>query len=901
MSTVFQFALLGLGLGGIYTLLGSGLVLIYRGSGVLNFAQGAYAMTGAYIFYQLHGVLSADFTEALLVAILATGLLGAVTHLVIMRRLANASGLVRLIATLGLLATIQGVAELRYGSTVIDVTESVPSSPITVLGVVVPEDQLILLGIAAAITLALYVLSRRTVFGLAISAVADNARAAASLGWSPDVVAAVTWCLGAALAAVAGILVVPLIGLDTSSLTLMVIDAMAAALLAGFSSFPLLLVGGVVTGILQSEVSRYVTIPGAYESVPFILIMLILVVRGKALPVRSHVFDRLPNIGSGNLSAIRTLALSVILAILIIFAFPIGLVDAVTVQLIFGVIFLSVVVLTGYAGQLSLAQFTMAGLGALFAGQLVSSAHVPFAIALVIAVVATIACGLVVALPALRTRGVNLAVVTLGLAVALSALVFNSASLTGGTGGIQVGAANFLGINIDPISHPQRYAIFTLVWFVLAMVVVSNLRRGRAGRRFIAVRANERAAASLGISVFGVKLAAFAIASALAGLGGVLYGFQYHDIDFTAFSPIATINATAFATIGGVGHASGAIIGAGFENGTVGGWILDQFGNLAGWLYIIGGLSVLLVLITDQDGIAASWSRRRARRRARKATGESPAPEPVTRAAVGEQHQPRTGGGGSELLAEGLTVRYGAVVALQDFSIRVRPGEVIGLVGPNGAGKTTAIDAMTGFVRLSSGSIRLGTRSLAGRSPRQRARAGLTRSFQSVELFGDLTIRENLQVSCDRRDALAYFTTLVRPGNDPLSDQAQAAVDMFNLDDCLSKYPGELSNGKRRLAGIARTIAGGSSTVLLDEPAAGLDDNESEELSRLIRALADDWRIGILLIEHDVNLVMSICDRVTVLDFGVTLAEGTPAEIQAHDEVVRAYLGTSAVGESEVS
>jgi ABC-type branched-subunit amino acid transport system ATPase component/ABC-type branched-subunit amino acid transport system permease subunit len=897
VSTVFQFALLGLGLGGIYTLLGTGLVMIYRGSGVLNFAHGAYAMTGAYIFYELHGVLSADFTEAFLAAIAGTALLGALTHLVIMRRLANASGLVRLIATLGLLATIQGVAELKYGSTVINVTESVPNSPITILGVVVPEDQLILLGIAAAITLALYVLSRRTVFGLAISAVADNSRAAASLGWSPDAVAAVTWSLGAALAAVAGILVVPLIGLDTSSLTLMVIDALAAALLAGFSSFPLLLVGGIVTGILQSEVSRYVTIQGAYESVPFLLIMVVLVVRGKALPVRSHVFDRLPHIGSGNLSLIRTLVLSVILAILIVFAFPAGLVGAVTVQLTFGVIFLSVVVLTGYAGQLSLAQFAMAGLGAFFAGQLVSSAHVPFAIALVIAVVATIACGLIVGLPALRTRGVNLAVVTLGLAVALSALVFNSASLTGGTGGIQVGAANFLGLNIDPISHPQRYAIFTLVWFVLAMVVVSNLRRGRAGRRFIAVRANERAAASLGISVFGVKLAAFGIASALAGLGGVLYGFQYHDIDFTVFSPVATINATAFATIGGVGHASGAIIGAGFENGTVGGWILDQFGNLAGWLNIIGGISVLLVLVTDQDGIAASWSRRRARRRARK----GPALAPVTTAPARDQPRSRAGGGDSELLAEGLTVRYGAVVALEDFTIRVRPGEVIGLVGPNGAGKTTAIDAMTGFVRVSGGAIRLGTRSLAGMSPRQRARAGLTRSFQSVELFGDLTIRENLQVSCDRRDALAYVTTLVRPGHDPLSDQAQAAVDMFSLSDCLSKYPGELSNGQRRLAGIARTIAGGPSIVLLDEPAAGLDDNESAELSRLIRALADDWRIGILLIEHDVNLVMSICDRVTVLDFGVTLAEGTPAEIQAHDEVIRAYLGTSSVAESEVS
>jgi sulfate-transporting ATPase len=240
-------------------------------------------------------------------------------------------------------------------------------------------------------------------------------------------------------------------------------------------------------------------------------------------------------------------------------------------------------------------------------------------------------------------------------------------------------------------------------------------------------------------------------------------------------------------------------------------------------------------------------------------------------------------------------------VALKDFSIRVRPGDIIGLVGPNGAGKTTAIDAMTGFVRPSSGSISLGSRVLTGLSARQRARAGLTRSFQSVELFEDLTIRENLQVSCDRRDALAYVTSLVRPGADPLSDRAQASVQIFGLEHCLGSYPKELSNGQRRLAGIARTVAGGSSIVLLDEPAAGLDDHESEEFARLIRTLANDWQIGILLIEHDMNIVMSICDRVTVLDFGVVLAEGTPAEIQAHDDVIRAYLGTSMVAESEVS
>jgi len=215
----------------------------------------------------------------------------------------------------------------------------------------------------------------------------------------------------------------------------------------------------------------------------------------------------------------------------------------------------------------------------------------------------------------------------------------------------------------------------------------------------------------------------------------------------------------------------------------------------------------------------------------------------------------------------------------------------VGLIGPNGAGKTTLIDAATGFVHAAGGTIRLDDLSIARRSATWRSRNGLRRSFQSLELFEDITVVDNLHAGADESSKLSWFVDLVHPGNHALPPTAVAAVRQFALTDDLAKKPSELPYGKRRLVGIARALASGPSVLLLDEPAAGLDSSESEELAGLIRNLADERGMAILLVEHDVGLVMSICDRVVVLDFGRVISAGTPEEVRTDPVVLAAYLG----------
>jgi sulfate-transporting ATPase len=240
-----------------------------------------------------------------------------------------------------------------------------------------------------------------------------------------------------------------------------------------------------------------------------------------------------------------------------------------------------------------------------------------------------------------------------------------------------------------------------------------------------------------------------------------------------------------------------------------------------------------------------------------------------------------------------VSVTFGGTKALHGLSLEVRSGEVVGLIGPNGAGKTTAIDAITGFVQPSGGQIVLGDVDISGWGPEKRSRAGLSRSFQSLELFDDLSVLENMQAACDRRDRLAYATDLVRPGLGTLSPLAAEAIKAFGLEDSLPTQARHLSFAQRRLLGVARALAVGASILLLDEPASGLGHVDAMALSDTIVAWAKEHGIGILLIEHNVDLVLRTCDRIVALDFGLVIGSGSPEHIRTDPNVVDAYLGTA--------
>ncbi len=437
------------------------------------------------------------------------------------------------------------------------------------------RDRVVLLAIGVALTVCLTLVYRHTRFGHATTAVAESRRATAAQGISPDVVAAVNWAAGTMLGALAAILIVNISGLQVVTLTLLIVPALAAALVGSFTSFWLTLCGGLLIGIVQSEIAYLqvrlgpgTDLSGWAASVPFLIIILVLMVRGRALPLRGEGLERPPEVGTGQVR-FRLVAPAIVAAVaLVLFVFTRDLLGAVTTTSAVAVIVLSLVVVTGYAGQLSLAQYALAGMGAWIAAKLVAEAGFPFELALLAGVLGAIPVGVLVGLPALRTRGVNLAVATLGLALVIESQILNHPERSGGFLGIQIGTPELFGLDLDPVAHPERYALFAFGAFCVLALLVANLRRSRAGRRLIAVRTNERAAAVLGISVFGAKLYAFGLAAAIAAVGGVLIVFQRPTVVFyPTFSIFQSIFVVVYAVIGGIGFVLGALVGGALAPG----------------------------------------------------------------------------------------------------------------------------------------------------------------------------------------------------------------------------------------------------------------------------------------------------------------------------------------------
>ena len=904
MQEVILYIILGLGIGSIYSLTAQGLITIYRGAGILNFAQGAIGTVAAYVYWEMDVRHKLPFGVAFMAGVASSILVGVLIHVAVIRRLRRGSALARVVATLGVLTLIQSVLEVIFGDNVNVVPSELPTNTIKITHTIqFSADGVILVGIALVVSVALTLLYRRTRFGLATSAATENEPAAEALGWSPDTIAIWSWALGSGLAGAATILVVPTLQLRISTMTTVVLAAMAAALLANFKSFIRTFWAALGIGVVESLVERYVSVPGLGQAVPFLVVIGWLVIVGRGLPTRDFISSRLPSVGTGRIRWVTTAVLGLVICLIV----PGLLVNwqvAIANTFASALILLSVVVLTGYTGQLSLAQYTLAGIGAFVAGRLDYWLHLSFPEALLLGILLTVPVGVAFAGPALRTRGISLAVVTLGMASAVEIVVFESTgNWAGGYIGTNVGNVSLFGYSLSPILYPARYTIMCVIAFIVVAIIVGNVRRGRSGRRLLATRANERAAAALGISVAGSKLYAFGLGAAIAALGGILLAFQNTNISYAGFTDFASITMVAYAMVGGIGYLWGPLVGATFVSGTIGSQILNTIAPNAGnYLGVIGGALLIVVVLTNQDGIAKEQLRQVAiikrlvlrgrqlsflTRKPRRDSWLSASVEPA-------RVPPRT------LTVESVTVRFGGVSAVNQLSISVRPGTVVGLIGPNGAGKTTAIDAITGFVPAAEGSIKIDGHMIGGWRVSRRARAGISRTFQSLELFEDMSVIDNLRAACDPRDLFAYLTDLVAPRDPPLSPEAILAIRHFGLGDHLNKQVSDLSYGERRLVAIARALASAPSVLLLDEPAAGLGFGESSELAGLVRQLVDDWGVAVLLVEHNMDFVMSICDEIAVMDFGKKIAQGSPAQVRADPAVIAAYLGTEQAGDEPV-
>jgi ABC-type branched-subunit amino acid transport system permease subunit/ABC-type branched-subunit amino acid transport system ATPase component len=907
VTTVFLYAVLGLGAGSAYALIAQGVVLVHRASGVVNFAQGAMAMFAAYFYTWLTNQGLSNVSAAL-VAIAGAGVLGAVVQRFVMKPLGRAPLLAKLVAALGVVLILEALAGIVFGYDLETAPALLPTSTVHFFGTDVGLDRIILFVIAIALAAALSFFARRTTAGSLFRAASDSEEGLAILGYSQNAVSTSAWVAGSMLAGFAGIVIAPITSLSVTTIILLIIPALSVTLLAGFASFWVVTIAGLVLGIVQSEIAGYwtistPTIEGMQDAVPFLLIILVMVLRGRPIPGRATIALGRPPLAPPARAKPAVLAGVVVLAVAATYVASNNYQTAISVGLISAIVALSLVVLTGYVGQISLAQMTFAGLGAYFCSLFANDLGIPFPFSIIVAGLATGIGGVILGLPALRVRGVNLAVITLGAAVAVDSLVFNDAGLTGGFNGISIQSPSIFGYSLDGIIHPFRYAMVCLVVLILCVAGVAWLRRSRLGLMMLAVRDNERAAAAEAVNTVRTKLIAFGLSAFMAGLAGGLFAYLYGHLSFDSFAPLASVTFVTTAYIGGIGSIAGAVI-AGLIS--AGGPVFELFSSSASvdrYQALIAGVGVVLTAVLNPDGVAPEFNKNykalMGRLHRDKTTPAEVAPAvagpaaeraPLSIAALAAERRKHGGTVPDDtrrdaaplLDARAIRVAFGSVVAVDSLDFTVRPGSLVGLIGPNGAGKTTFIDAVCGFVPA-GGSVRFDGQPMEHRPAHERARLGLRRTFQTTELFEDLTIRENLIVPARAHAA---------GGDEPASNyfSVEEILRLLDLQDKAECLPRELSTGEAKLASLARALRGEPKLLLLDEPAAGLDSQESRELGRRLLSLLD-LGISMVLVDHDLELVMGVCDEVVVLDRGQLLAAGPPETVRRDPAVRAAYIG----------
>ena len=491
MHDVILFAVLGLASGGSYALLGQGIVVIYKGSGVLNFGQGAVALIGAVALSDLQVWVHLPLGAAVAGALAISLVVGALIFLLIMRPLRTAPALARHVATLGLVVAIPAaVIATHPGVLGRTVTSLVPTEPITLFGIQVGRDRLYLLGIALVVTALVAALFRYTRFGLATRAVAESEFAASILGFSPGVIGLANWMLGCLLAGGAGMVIAPITGIDPTNIPFLVVPALAAALIGGFTSFWVTGVAALAIGLMQSEALRFWNQPGAQDMIPLLVIIVVMSLRNRALPTRDYILKGRPPISLAGRFRLSW-AVGGIIVTLVVSAFLTGQYSyALQTSWILAIVLLSQTIVTGFVGQVSLAQMTFAGVGALVTARCASNLGVPFPLSIVIAAVVVAPVGVLLGLPAVRVRGINLAVVTLGLSVAISSFVFGNASWTGAPDLSAVPTPTIFGWSLSATAHGGRYAVVAVLALIVVAAVTTWIRRG-AARAQDACRAGE--------------------------------------------------------------------------------------------------------------------------------------------------------------------------------------------------------------------------------------------------------------------------------------------------------------------------------------------------------------------------------------------------------------------------
>ena len=907
----------------IIGLLAMGIVLVYRSTRVINFAVGNMGLVGATLLVILTVNYGVPFWLAAIVALVVGTLFGTIMELIVVRRLFTAPRVIMLVATIGIgglaLAIVFALPDLddlsaTYPSAIDKTWTDVFGTDVQVRGA-----QLAVLIVVPIVTIALGWFLNRTLVGRTVKASAENPDLARVQGINPKVVSTAVWSIAGFVATLTMILIAA--GETTNNVTVLgpntLVRALAASVIAGLVSFPRAMFAGVAIGLFEAIVKfNYLDKPGLIDLLLFIAVLIAVALQSRGSREETQTFSFTPKVRQipeqlRNVWWVNHFNKMFLGVLVVLAAFVPLVITAPSRQLLyatigcFAICALSLTVLTGWGGQLSLGQMAFAGFGALFAAGLARGQHynlgiltiepgeIPFPLAILIAAFLTAGLAVIIGVGALRVRGLLLAVSTFAFGVTSVAYFYRQPFLNGGASSlVSFPRGKVLGIDL---SSQRNYYWAVLVVLVIAVAVVSHLRRSGIGLTTIAVRDNENTAGAYTVGRSSTKLRAFALAGFLAGLGGAMLAGAIESVPYTEryFLVGDSLLLVSMVVIGGIASPMGAVLGAVwvvgmpafFPDNELVPLLTSSLGLLVLLLYFPGGF--VQVGYAARDALL-EWAARRRGEIVTTRRAEAPA-------ALKRKVRPAVTSGVRALEVRDIRVRFGGNVAVDGVTLAVGNDEIVGLIGTNGAGKSTLMNAIGGFVRA-KGTIELHGDDVTRHGPARRAREGLGRTFQAAQLFPELTVRETVEVALEARGRTGFLSTALFLPHASIRERRRRAeaddlIAFLGLGRYANNRISDLSTGTRRIVELAGLLALDARVLCLDEPTAGVAQRETEAFGPLIKEIRRELGAAMLVIEHDMPLIMSISDRVYCLEVGKVIAEGLPYEVRHDPKVVASYLG----------